>query len=78
MQKRRQSGQGIVYSEVDVKNWEQRLSFDPCSPRREGASRTVAGPFGQFVVTTEPDRTASVPNAGAGGWSLGEVVRYVA
>ncbi|HMA91805.1 MAG TPA: hypothetical protein VKP30_03920 [Polyangiaceae bacterium] len=54
------------------------LSFDPCSPRREVASGAVAGPFGRFVVTTEHDRTASIPNAGAGGWSLGEVARYVA
>ena len=51
MQKRRQSGQGIVYSAVDVKNWVERL---PDVSRVRPASCTGCGaascPHGEAVV----------------------------
>jgi len=51
MQKRRRSGQGIVYSEVDVKNWAQRMpAASAVRPKCCSGCGAASCPHGEAVV----------------------------
>lgn len=51
MQKRRQSGQGIVYSEIDVKKWVQRLpTASAVRPRCCSGCGAASCPYGEAIV----------------------------